>query len=66
MRLIIPVGLEKRVDSDLYALAETLNSPGANGYRLLPVPGRVFTEIAAVRQLTGLMLNCCGWGRRGC
>jgi hypothetical protein len=53
VRLIIPVGLEKRVDSDLNTLAEKLNSPGACGYRMLPIPGQVFTEIDAVKQLTG-------------
>ena len=53
VRLIIPVGLEKRVNSNLYALAEKLNLPGASGYRLLPVPGEVFTEIEAIKQLTG-------------
>jgi len=53
VRLIIAVGLEKRVCGDLYALAEKANMPGANGYRLLPVPGQVFTEIEAIRLLTG-------------
>mgnify|MGYP001443644531 CR=1 FL=1 len=53
VKLIIPVGLEKRVDNDLYALAEKLNSPKASGYRLLPFPGQVFTEIEAIKQLTG-------------
>ena len=53
VKLIIPVGLEKRVNGDLYELAQKLNSPGASGYRLLPVPGQVFTEIDAIKQLTG-------------
>ncbi len=53
VKLIIPVGLEKRIDGDLYSLAEKLNAPGAGGYRLLPVPGEVFTEIEAVNMLTG-------------
>jgi hypothetical protein len=53
VRLIIAVGLEKRVCADLYALAEKANMPGANGFRLLPVPGQVFTEIEAIRLLTG-------------
>jgi hypothetical protein len=53
VKLIIPVGLEKRVNDDLYALAEKLNAPGASGYRLLPVPGEVFTELDAVNILTG-------------
>jgi len=53
VRLIIPVGLEKRVNGNLFELAEKLNVPGASGYRLLPIPGQVFTEIQAVNQLTG-------------
>jgi hypothetical protein len=51
VNLIIPVGLEKRVCSDLHALAEKVNMPGAKGYRLFPVPGQVFTEIDAIRSL---------------
>ncbi|MCW4009429.1 MAG: hypothetical protein NWF05_02260 [Candidatus Bathyarchaeota archaeon] len=53
VKLIIPVGLEKRVDADLYGLAQKLNLPEAGGYRLLPIPGEVFTEIDAIKQLTG-------------
>jgi hypothetical protein len=53
VKLIIPVGLEKRVNGDLHVLAEKLNAPGAGGYRLLPVPGQVFTELDAVNLLTG-------------
>jgi hypothetical protein len=53
VKLIIPVGLEKRVQGDLFALAERVNSSSAEGYRLLPVPGQVFTEIDAVNLLTG-------------
>ncbi len=52
VRLIIPVGLEKRVSGDLNSLAEKLNAPGAGGYRLLPVPGEVFTELDALKALT--------------
>jgi len=53
LKLIIPVGLEKRVSGDLFALAEKMNTPFATGYRLLPVPGEVFTEIDALTALTG-------------
>jgi hypothetical protein len=52
VKLIIPVGLEKRVNGDLNTLAEKLNTPGASGYRLLPVSGEVFTELDALRALT--------------
>jgi hypothetical protein len=53
IRLILPVGLEKRVSGDLDDLANRLNAPGAGGFRLMPVPGEVFTEIEAIRQLSG-------------
>ena len=53
VRLILPVGLEKRVPGDLMELAARINAPGESGFRLLPVPGEVFTEIEAIRLLTG-------------
>ncbi|MHB8117660.1 MAG: hypothetical protein ACYDHX_02875 [Methanothrix sp.] len=53
VRLILPVGLEKRVPGDLMELAARLNAPDSSGPRLLPVPGEVFTEIEAIRLLTG-------------
>jgi hypothetical protein len=53
VRLIIPVGLEKRVNGDLFCLSEKVNEPGAEGIRLFPTPGQVFTEIEAVQLLTG-------------
>jgi hypothetical protein len=52
VRLIIPVGLEKRVNGDLNTIAQKLNAPGAKGYRLLSVPGEVFTELDALKALT--------------
>ncbi len=51
VRLIIPVGLEKRVPGDLDELALKLNVPGLKGPRFLPVPGEVFTEIEAFKIL---------------
>lgn len=53
VKLIVPVGLEKRVDRDLFTLAEKMNVPGARGYRLFPVPCQVFTELDAITLLTG-------------
>jgi hypothetical protein len=52
VKLIIPIGIKKRVEGDLNALAEKLNAPGAGGYRLLPIQGEVFTELDALRALT--------------
>ncbi len=55
VKLIIGVGLEKRVNGDLHAIAQKINAPGAGGYRLLPLPGgEVFTELDAFKQLTGV------------
>jgi len=62
VRLIIPVGLEKRVNGDLNILAEKLNAPGAGGYRLLPVPGEVFTELDALKALTAANVELIGAG----
>lgn len=53
VRLILPVGLEKRVSTDLHSIAALLNAPGASGARMLPVPGEVVTEIDAVALLSG-------------
>ena len=53
VRLILPAGIEKRVYTDLNDLALRLNVPGAQGSRLLPVPGEIFTEIEAISLLTG-------------
>jgi len=54
VRLIVPVGLEKRITGDLDSMAIRLNAPGVKGLRLLPVPGEVFTEIEALAMLTGV------------
>lgn len=53
VRLIVPVGLEKRVFEDVNVLAARCNSPRAHGPRLMPMPGRTFTELDAIRLLTG-------------
>ena len=53
VRLILPVGLEKRVYENLDKLAVKMNAPGAKGPRLLPVPGEIFTEIDGIALLTG-------------
>jgi hypothetical protein len=54
VRLLIPVGLEKRVYGDLQSLAVERNAPGRPGPRLWPVPGEVITELDAVKLLTGV------------
>lgn len=70
VRLILPVGVEKRVPGDLDALAAKLNHPQAQGPRLLPVPGDILTELDALYMLTGCVAEIfrrrrCLWsGRR--
>lgn len=53
VRLIVPIGLEKRVVDDLTDLAAEMNSQEMEGPRLLPLPGTVFTELDAIKLLTG-------------
>lgn len=53
VRLIIPVGLEKRIPEDIDAIAARLNAAGSSGPRMLPVLGRMITEIEAVFILSG-------------
>jgi hypothetical protein len=53
VELLVPVGLEKRVLEDVHVLARRCNAPDSEGLRLLPIPARIFTELDAVRLLTG-------------
>ena len=52
VKLIVPVGLEKRVCEDIAELAEQLNAPGTGGPGMLAMPGEVITELQAVEMLT--------------
>ena len=53
VRIIVPAGLEKRVDRPIGELVRLVNGPETEGCRMCPIPGRVFTELDAVRTLTG-------------
>lgn len=53
VRLIVPIGLEKRVIDPIADLAALLNEPGAEGPRMMPVPGDIYTELEALSALTG-------------
>lgn len=53
VKLIVAVGLEKRVVGDLDALAQRLSCSDAAGYRLMPLLGEVFTELEAIKALSG-------------
>ena len=52
-QLIVPIGLEKRVFGDVYELALLCNSPEGKGPGFFPLPGTIFTEIDAIKLLTG-------------
>jgi hypothetical protein len=52
-RLLVPIGLEKRVFEDVALLAERSYLPNAEGLRLIPILGEIFTELDAVKLLTG-------------
>lgn len=62
VRLILPVGLEKRMFMDLNKMALKLNAPGLQGSRLLPVPGEIFTEVEAIKLLSGAEAELIGGG----
>jgi hypothetical protein len=53
VRLIIPVGLEKRVIEDVYSLAKRCNLSDSSGPTLFPIPGEIFTELDSIKLLTG-------------
>jgi len=53
VRLIHPVGVEKRVDSSISALIRKCDAPESLGFRLCPTPGIIFTEFDAIRELAG-------------
>ncbi|HJH30968.1 MAG TPA: hypothetical protein C5S50_01965 [Methanosarcinaceae archaeon] len=53
VRIMIPVGLEKRITGNLDNLAKRLNAPGSTGPRLYPVLGDIITELEAVFLLSG-------------
>jgi hypothetical protein len=57
VRLILPVGMEKRVFENLDELAAKMNEPGTKGPRLFPVPGEIFTELDAIALLTGAKVS---------
>ncbi len=53
VKLIVPVGVEKRVTESITELARRLNDPETEGPGMLPLPGEVFTELDAISLLTG-------------
>jgi hypothetical protein len=52
-KLIIPVGLEKRITDRLDDMVLKINSPGVEGPRLMPLQGEVVTEIESISLISG-------------
>lgn len=65
VRLILPVGLEKRVYENIDVLAAKMNAPGVQGPRLMPVSGEIFTELDAIALLTGASVSLVASGGVG-
>ncbi len=53
VEVVVPVGVEKRVDGPIGQLCSLCNDPQASGVRLAMAPGKAYTEIDAIRELTG-------------
>lgn len=53
VQVLVPVGVEKRVDGPIPRLCSLCNCPDATGVRLAPAPGTAYTEVDAIRELTG-------------
>lgn len=53
VQVIVPVGLEKRVDAPIARLSALCANEEGTGPRLAPLAGRVFTELDAIAALTG-------------
>jgi len=70
VKLIVPIGLEKRVVDDVNDLAAEVNDVETDGPRLLPIPGEVFTELDAITTLTGASARLIAaggiYGAEGC
>ena len=51
VRLIHPVGVEKRVSEDIGTLTDLCNDKDTQGLRLFPSPGKAYTELDAFKDL---------------
>lgn len=65
VKLLVPIGLEKRIVGNLHTLALQVNTGQSKGPRLMPMPGEVFTELDALRLLTGAEAELIGSGGVG-
>ena len=62
IRLLVPVGLEKCVPTDVVEASRRLEAEGGKGPSLWPMHGDVFTEIEALRALHGVEAVSIGAG----
>jgi hypothetical protein len=62
VRLVIPVGLEKRIPGSVAEAAALVNGPESTGLRLLPVTGDIVTETEALEILCGVQVRLTGAG----
>lgn len=53
VQLIVPVGVEKRVEKSIHELCLIADGAQSEGVRLAPIPGKAYTEIDALYELTG-------------
>jgi len=51
VEVMIPIGLEKRVSEPIRVLTEVSLEPDTTGVRLAPLPGKVYTELHALKTL---------------
>lgn len=53
VKLVVPIGVEKRVDRPISELVRIANDSEGEGPRLAPIPGTTYTELDALVDLTG-------------
>ena len=53
VELMVPIGVEKRVEKPIHELVGLANEAEGEGPRLAPIPGTPYTEINALAGLTG-------------
>ena len=52
VELMVPIGVEKRVEKPIHELVQIANEAEGEGPRLAPIPGTTYTEINALADLT--------------
>ncbi len=69
-RLIVPVGVEKRVEAEITDIEAMINDPDTEGPRMFAMPGEVYTELDAIEDLTEAEVDILAgggiYGAEGC